>query len=731
MYSPATSEFQSHSIKLQPESQSQFQSSKPSSKRINSNLRTSKVPIPIKSSKKSPSPLLSLIPSANFSNLSTFNHSSFDFEPPDLLEGLSREFWDKLLSMKPPKETQNPLPSIDPTTTTTIFETPRAHSKILKAPATVRGTKAHTNKLFQLGIDLKLALNEKCETLNHFDPFVIYDDDACGKWIEDLMGDKIDDNVRERRRQRQQSSIKGKGKTSLFIEEDQASTTPTFEDENDDNDEHYKPNQFVSNTIPSKVVESWSSQRHNDYVKELKSMKQIPHHELEWFKRHLKTFPQPPLSDDWTNGSLTLIPRQVSEFASAYEEHDDSDNLIGTTEESSHYRYVRSVKDKNGTYRYYTSPGEIAPAPNVLRATADIVYGTSTQTLSEELLDWYIIRKIPGVYKPIRNVFAPYITIEFKPSEPGRGVSFETALHQALTHGYCHLVEEMRLFGRRNLKSSQTTIGKHFLVTMVGYYADVFCMQVIMKEIDDNGEEVSDGKEASIIVPTYEAKKIGMYNFTNVEEFELFRRTMTAIHEFGYRKGLEWMKKLKDIRRGEGMNMEGGEGEEFETSVGVTTPIVKMRSKMKGKMNEIEGGIVIPYHSKKEEREETTSIGIGIETPISKLSLSRAPPGKSVGSYSGRGGEDNTPSHKRVNPGRKVKGKVMDKVSEKVNDEVSGKVTNKVSGKVMDKVSGKVMDKVSGKVTNKVSGKVMDKVSGKVTNKVSGKVTDKVPRKWK
>ncbi|KAF7854776.1 hypothetical protein EAF04_010344 [Stromatinia cepivora] len=563
--------------------------------------------------------------------------------------------------MKPPKETQIPSPSINPTTTTTSG-TLRAYSKISKTSATFRGTKAHTDKLFQLGIDWTLALNEKCETLNHFDPFVVYDNDTCGKWVEDLMGDKIDDNFRERRRRRQQSSIKGKGKTSSLMEEDQVIITPPFEDENDDNDEHYKPNEYVSNTIPPKVVESWSSQRYNDYVKELNSMREVPHHESEWVKRHLKTFPLPPLSDDWTNGSLTPIPRQVSEFAGAYEEHDDRDNLMRKTEESSHYRYVRSVKEKNGTCYYYTSPGEITPHPRILRATADIVYGTSTQTLSRPLRKFHCDRKIPGVYKPIRNVFAPYMTIEFKPFESVKGVLFKTALYQALTHGYCHLVEEMRLFGRRNLGSSQTTIGKHFLVTMVGESADVFCMQVIMKEIDDNGEEVSDGEEVSVMVPTYEAKKIGMYDFTLVEQFELFRKTITAIHEFGYRKGLEWMEKLKDISGGKGMNVEG-EGKGFETRVGVTTPMVRMRPELKKKMSGSESGVAIPFHLKKGERGETTSTGTG--TPSSELPPPRAPFGKSVGSFSGSGVKNNTPSQKKVMPRRELEGKLGDKVSRK------------------------------------------------------------------
>ncbi|KAJ8058469.1 hypothetical protein OCU04_012657 [Sclerotinia nivalis] len=626
MYSPTTSEFQFHSTKLQPKSQSQPQSSKSSSRRINSNPQASKLPIPIKFSKKSPSPSpspsLSIIPSANFSNLSTFNHSNFDFEPPDLLEGLSREFWDKLLSMKPPKKTQNSPPSIDPTTTAITLENPRVHSKILKATVTTRSTKAHEDKLFQLGIDWKLALNENCETLDHFDPFAIYDNDTCRKWVEDLMGDKIDDNFRERRRRRQQSNIKGKDKTSLFMKKDQVPTTPIFQDKNDDNDEHYKPHPFMSYTIPPKIVESWSSQRYNDYVKDLNSMKKVPHHELEWVKRHLETFPQPHLSDDWTNGSLTPIPRQVSEFAGAYEEHDDNDNIIEITENPSYYRYVRSAKMENGTWHYYTSPGEITPAPSVLRATADIVYGTSTQTISEEL----------------------------------------TALHQALTHGYCHLVEEMRLFGR-DLKSSQTTIGKHFLMTMVGNKADIFCMQVIMKEIDDNGEEISNGKEASVIVPIYKAKKIGMYDFIKVEEFELFRRTMTAIHEFGYRKGLEWMKKLKDIEEGGKMNKREGKEGEFETTIGVTTPIMKMRPKVEEKISKSKGGIGIPFPLEKGEREETTSIGTG--TPSSELPPPRTPFRKSVGSCNDSGVEDNTPSRKRVSRERTLKGKLMDKVFRK------------------------------------------------------------------
>ncbi|KAJ8058463.1 hypothetical protein OCU04_012651 [Sclerotinia nivalis] len=549
--------------------------------------------------------------------------------------------------MKPSKETQNPPPSIDPTTTAITFENPRAHNKISKATVSTRGTKAHTDKLFQLGIDWKLALNEKCETLNHFDPFVVYDDDTCRKWIEDLMGDKIDENFRERRRRRQQ---------------DQVPTTPIFQDKNDDNDEHYKPHPFMSYTIPPKIVESWSSQRYNDYVKDLNSMKKVPHHELEWVKRHLETFPQPHLSDDWINGSLTPIPRQVSEFVGAYEEHDDNDNIIWIMEDPFHYRYIRSTKTENNTWHYYTSPGEIIPAPSVLRATADIVYGTSTQTFSEELRKWYFDRKIPGVYKPIRNIFAPYITIEFKPFEPEKGVLLNTALHQALTHGYCHLVEEMRLFGRCDLRSSQTTIGKHFLVTMVGYSADVFCMQVIMKGIDDNGEEVSDDKEASVIIPTYEAKKIGMYEFIKVEEFELFRRTMAAIHEFGYKKGLEWMKKLKDIRRGKEMNMKEGEGGEFETSIDVTTPIMRMRPEMKGKISKSKDEIRIPFHLNKGEREETTSIGIGTGTPSSELPPPRTPFRESVGSCSDSGVEDNTPSRKRVNRGRTLKGKLMDKV---------------------------------------------------------------------
>lgn len=316
-------------------------------------------------------------------------------------------------------------------------------------------------------------------------------------------------------------------------------------------------NDIPNPSIPT-IIRPWDDETYETYIHELELMCEGQFHESEWVRRHNRIWPQPPLTGAWKTGSSTPISRQVCGFSAPFGGQDNLDP-VKNWNSSTNYRYVRTAKDSSGTFDYHViddfNPSrntdientvslsellaEITPPDSVLRATADIVYGTSIQTLSPQLRRWCLSHQIPGVYTSLRNVFATYLTIEFKPDEGGQIGDYTTkAKHQALTHGYCHLVEERRLFGYDDAsKRPSSTIGKHFLAIVVGVSVELFEMQVHEENID-----------GTIAVPIYTATRFALYALDNEQDIEMLRQTMASIHLFGWNKGVEWLQKLNTLK---------------------------------------------------------------------------------------------------------------------------------------------------------------------------------------